>query len=139
MRRASCGRVPWRARRVVNSFAVRRTVAILALLSLVAVPLAAWPVDDHCCCDKDCCKSGMCPMHRHREAKPAETGSHCRAGIQCACPTEQAQIAPAPPGVLIAPPQVPIEEKAETAVVAAPNSPEHGFVSPPFVPPRHDV
>ena len=116
---------------------MRRAFAILALVSLLAVPLAAWPKDEGCCCGKDCCKNGICPMRAHRAAKHTAPGSECGLGIQCECPTQQSQqMAPAPPGVLIAPPVMPFPENAETATACAPDAPAHGFVSPPFQPPR---
>ncbi|HUJ40486.1 MAG TPA: hypothetical protein VLW54_08065 [Candidatus Acidoferrales bacterium] len=116
---------------------MRRAVAILALVSLLAVPLGAWPASDRsCCCDKDCCKSGICPMRRHHEAKTPDTSPLCGEGIHCNCPTEQAQLAPEPPGVLIAAPVMPGLERAESAQTPAARRPTHGFVSPPFEPPR---
>jgi len=121
---------------VVDSFGVQRAIAILALVSLLAVPLAAWPTDDCCCCDKNCCKSGMCPMHRHRGTKAGETEPLCGEGIQCTCPMPHTQIAPAPPAVLSVPPQMPGPERLETATVAGPSAPARGFVLPPFEPPR---
>ncbi|HKM90720.1 MAG TPA: hypothetical protein VJX29_08900 [Candidatus Acidoferrales bacterium] len=126
---------------------MQRIVAILALVSLLAVPAAAWPAGN-CCCD--CCKSGICLMHaRHaKQAAPdeempchgthhaAEPATKCDGAPQCSQRAQAVSVAPLPPGVLAAAPVVEAPRASRDSVAMSDLQAVRGFVLLPFLPPR---
>jgi len=128
---------------------MRRTLAILALVSLLAGPAAAWPLGN-CCADADCCKSDICPMHARHE-KPAsaseamhchgaqtapEPASKCDGSVQCSQRAQTPTIAPQPRGVLAATPMLETPGVSRTPVATREFHAALGFVPVPFQPPR---
>jgi len=127
---------------------VRRAIAILALVSLVAGPISAWPVEG-CCGDADCCKSGICPMHpkpaksqadepmqcHHTDAARAND-SKCHASAQCTGRARQLHPAPLPRGVLSAVTVIPMPAGKRAHMESLPIAPALGFDPVPFEPPR---
>jgi len=145
----SIARILVRSVRVLDLLPVRRAIAILALVSLVAGPIAAWPVEG-CCGDADCCKSGICPMHPehaksqdadepmpcHHAASAPEPVSKCKVSAQCTGQARQLHPAPLPHGVLSAAASIPMPAGKCAHMESLPIAPALGFDPVPFEPPR---
>jgi len=118
-------------------------------MCLVAGPIGGWPAGN-CCGDADCCKSGVCPMHRnavksqdqdeamqchHAHAAP-QPASKCNASAQCSGHAEKWHAAPLPRGVLSAPAAIPAPMAKREAIATVPVRSRQGFIPVPFEPPR---
>jgi hypothetical protein len=133
---------------------MRRLLAIIALASLLGSP-AAVLTTANCCGQPDCCRSGMCPMHRTSQisqppADDEERGMHCHAakkeqkqsvpdcvaGNSCNHSKQISLFAPLPRAVMSAsaPLEAPIASRAPLSTIAGRLIP--GFPAPPFDPPR---
>jgi len=128
---------------------MRQIVAILALVSLLAGPAAAWPAGN-CCADRDCCKSDLCPMHArhakqaapskemhcHGEQAASEPASKCDGVQQCSQRGQVASVAPQPRGVLAAAPILEAPRASHAPMSTTEFQAVRGFVLLPFQPPR---
>jgi len=128
---------------------MQRIVAILALVSLLAGPAAAW-LTGNCCGEPDCCKSGICPMHAHHAKQAAsseempchgtqqatEPASKCDGARQCSQRAQAVSVAPQPPGILAAAPVVEAPHATRDSVAMSDSMAVRGFALLPFQPPR---
>jgi len=128
---------------------MRKVLAIVALVGLLAGPASVWSAAG-CCGEADCCKSGICPMHakpataekadepmhcHHAEAAPERT-SNCKVDGQCSGKKQQAQQVPAQRAVLTMGATIPAPEKVRAARAPLPIEAALGFIPLPFEPPR---
>jgi hypothetical protein len=144
---------------VVNWPAVRRTIAILALVSLLGGPVMAWPAVG-CCGDADCCKSGICPMHaksakahtdaadeamhcHHQDAQASQAEQaapsgepKCSAKTRCQAAGSAVHPAPLPRWILTAAEAMLPPATARAPIAAPEKAAARGFVRTPFEPPR---
>ena len=128
---------------------VRRAIAILAFIGLLAGPVSAWSMEG-CCGDADCCKSGICPMrakqansqhadeamHCHRSDTAPAPASNCDAGAQCRGQAHPLRPAPLPRAVLPDAPAIAVPKAARTELQTSAPIPVKGFLPTPFQPPR---
>jgi len=141
---------------MVDSSTVRRAIAILALISLLAGPASAWTAGG-CCAVADCCKSGICPMHAkpakahqdaadgamhcHHQDAQAEQASRngepkCSASARCHGTGIAVHPGPLPRGILTAA-EVMLPPATVGAGITTPEkAAARGFVRTPFEPPR---
>jgi hypothetical protein len=157
--REAIGRVSLGDAGVVNWPAVRRVFAILALISLLGGPPAAWPAGG-CCGVADCCKSGICPMHAkpakaHKDAADGAMHCHlqdaqanqkeqaaprgepkCRASARCDRAGSAVHSAPLPRWILRAAEAMLLPAAARAVITVPEKAAARGFVPTPFEPPR---
>jgi len=143
---------------MVDSLPMSRSLALVAIVSLLLNPLGIW-TGAGCCEVPDCCKNGLCPMRPHAQpAKassqdgeaetechrsqaapqraPAPNDTRCKASAQCARLPQQAHMVPHTRGVLPHASPFVFPEGARAGLAVANVRAAAGYSSPPLHPPR---